>query len=159
MKITFAPKDILQIDDARIIFPNFSGEPGKYNRKGDRNFAIVIEDEETANELAERGWNVRIKPGRNEDEPPRMHLPVKINFNEYGPNVYLKSGRAKQIRLTEETISMLDRIDILTASMDIRPYDWKLDDGSTGRSAYLKDMKVIQDVNRFADDEDEDDQF
>ena len=33
MEITYAPKGILQIDNARICFRNFRGEAAKYNRE------------------------------------------------------------------------------------------------------------------------------
>lgn len=42
MKIVFAPRGILQMDDAQLRFKNFSGREDKYNREGDRNFAVVI---------------------------------------------------------------------------------------------------------------------
>ena len=149
MDITYAPKEILQIDNARIVYRNFTGEGSKFNREGDRNFAVIIEDEETANELADKGWNVKIKPPRDEDDSPFMFLPVKIKFNDRGPAAYLKSGSADPVKLDEETIGCLDEIDILNVNLDIRPYDWEVN-GKTGRTAYLQSILVFQDVDRFA---------
>ena len=60
MHITFAPRGILQIDDARIIFKNFEGRGDKFNREGDRNFSLLIEDPDTADAMIKEGWNVRI---------------------------------------------------------------------------------------------------
>lgn len=149
MEITYAPKGILQIDNARIVYRNFSGEGSKFNREGDRNFAVVIEDAETADELAAKGWNVRIKPPRDDDDEPFMFIPVKIKFNDRGPAVYLKSGNADPVILNEETVGCLDDIDILNVDIDIRPYDWEVN-GKTGRTAYLHSIFVTQDVDRFA---------
>ena len=147
MHITFAPRDILQIDEARIIYRNFSGAPSKYNREGDRNFAVVIPDEELAQELANRGWNVKIKPPRDEDETPFMYLPVKVKFNDRGPNVYLKTGNRRN-KLDEESVGCLDHVDIMSVDLDIRPYDWEVND-KTGRTAYLQSMEVFQQIDRF----------
>lgn len=154
MRVTFAPRGILQIDDCRIIYRNFSGEPSKFNREGDRNFSIVIPDQELADNLIEDGWNVKIKDGREEGEPPFMTLPVKVKFNDRGPTVYLVSGGHKR-RLTEDTVSILDNVDILSVDLDIRPYDWIIQEGTPnekrGRSAYLQSICVTQEVDRFAD--------
>lgn len=159
MDLTFAPKGLLQIDDARIIFKNFEGRGDKFNREGDRNFSLLIEDPNTADALIKEGWNVKIKEGRDEDEPPFMRLPVKVKFTDYGPNVYLiTNGRRNE--LDEESIACLDNIEIESVDLDIRPYDWEVN-GRTGRTAYLQAMQVTQRVNRFdaryAESQDDDD--
>ena len=148
MKIYFVPNGNIQIDDARIVFRNFEGRGDKFNREGDRNFSLRIYDPEDADALKERGWNVRIKDGRDEDDGPFMRLPVKVKFNDRGPNVYLISGE-RRLKLDEESIGMLDSIDIQSIDMDIRPYDWEVN-GRTGRTAYLESMEVVQQIDRFA---------
>lgn len=162
MKITFAPRGILQIDDATIIYRNFSGAASKYNRAGDRNFAVVIENEADADQLAEFGWNVKVKPPREEGDAPFMYLPVKVKFNERGPKVYLKTGKARNV-LDEDSIACLDDIDILSVDLDIRPYDWTIQEGTpnekSGRTAYLQSMHVTQQVDRFAERYTEEDMF
>ena len=156
MEITFAPRGILQIDNARIIFRNFKGEGSKFNREGDRNFAVVIPNEELADRLIEDGWRVKIKAPREEGDAPFMYLPVKIKFNERGPHVYLVSGKYRA-KLDEESISCLDDVDIANVDLDIRPYNWEVN-GQTGRSAYLQAMEVTQEISdrfyeRFAEEE------
>lgn len=149
MNITFAPRGILQIDDARIIYRNFSGLGSKFNREGDRNFAVIISNQEIADALIAEGWNVKIRPPREEGDEPFMYLPVKVKFNDRGPIVYLKTGKAMN-KLDEESIDCLDHVDILSVDMDIRPYDWEVN-GKVGRSAYLQSICVTQEVDRFAD--------
>lgn len=152
MHVTIAPNGILQIDDARLVYRNFSGEGSKFNREGDRNFAIVIPDEEVKDALVEQGYNVKIKPPRDEDEAPFMILPVKVKFNDRGPNVYLHTSRSK-VKLDEDTIDHLDRVYIGRADVDVRPYDWEVN-GKSGRTAYLQGLRVIQqDDDRFAEEE------
>lgn len=147
MDITIERDGTLIIDDAMITFRNFAGTATMYNRAGDRNFALIINDEEVARKLADAGWNVRIK---EVDDNVYMHLPVKIKFNSRGPNVYLKSGKAMR-KLDEDTVECLDQIDIQSVDLNIRPYDWELPSGKTGRSAYLDAIWVTQKLDRFAD--------
>lgn len=168
MEITFAPRNILQIDDARLVFMNFAGREDKFNRKGDRNFAVVIpdanypEDEKMYNRgklekeeirkihevLINDGWNVKIKPPRDADDSPFMYLPVKVKYTDRsGPNAYLVTGD-RMNKLDEESIAILDDIDILNVDLDVRPYDWEVN-GKVGRSAYLQAIKVTQNIDRF----------
>ena len=151
MNVTFAPKGILQIDDIngrQIIFKNFEGRGDKYNREGDRNFSLRIDDPDTADALIKEGWNVRIKEGRDEEEGPFMRLPIKVKFTDYGPNVYLVTGNRRN-ELDAESIACLDNIEIESVDMDIRPYDWDVN-GRCGRTAYLQSMEVVQRIDRFA---------
>ena len=155
MNLTFAPKGVLQIDDARLVFKNFRGEGSKYNREGDRNFAVVIETEDQYSALLADvnkfgdSWNVRVKEPRDEGDTPFMYLPVKVKFNDKGPTVKLIAGRSVTY-LSEDSVAILDRVDILQVNIDIRPYDGEVN-GKTYRAAYLKGIEVIQDIDRFAD--------
>ena len=148
MQVKFR-KDILEIEDARIIYRNFEGVASKFNREGDRNFAVIVPNDEIKDILVESGWNVKIKPPRDEDDTPFMFIPVKVKFNNRGPAAYLRSGETVT-RLNEETIGILDEIDIQSVSMDLRPYDWDVN-GKTGRTAYLQAINVIQNIDRFGD--------
>ena len=148
MELTFAPRGILQIDDARIAFRNFRGEGDKFNREGDRNFVLIIPTEEIADALTKEGWNVKIRDPREECDTPFMYLPVKVKFNDRGPQVYLVTGNRRN-RLDEGTVAMLDDIDIINVNLDIRPYDWEVN-GKTGRTAYLQAIEVFQEIDRFA---------
>lgn len=168
MDLTFGPRGYLQIDNARIIYRNFEGRGDKYNREGDRNFAVVIDggtftDADgtrtvSAEEMTEilindvnkygDGWNVKIKPPRDEDETPFMFLSVKVKFNDRGPTVVLKSGGNVR-ELNEDKVGMLDHIDIANCDLDIRPYDDEFN-GKSFRSAYLDGIHVEQAWNRFS---------
>ena len=147
-------KNILQVDDARIIFRNFEGRGDKYNREGERNFALLLDDQEIVDALLddknEEGvsWNVKIKPPKEEGDSPFMYLPVKVKFNGRGPIVWLISGH-RRTRLDEEDVDILDQIDIRSVSMDIRPYDDEIN-GKAFRAAYLQSMEVIQEIDRFS---------
>ena len=165
-ELTIIPgRDILQINNARIRFKNFKGEGSMYNAEGDRNFSLVIPDEDVKEALESnvnefgKGWNVKIRPPRNEEEDALMHLKVNVKYTERSaPNVYLVSGK-NRVKLTEETIGMLDDIRIEKVDLDIRPYDGESRFGPF-RAAYLQSMKVYQDLtgDRFAS-EFEDERF
>lgn len=164
MEIKFAkpnrafPAGYLEINDARILWPNFEGRGDRFNKQGDRNFHLVIPNQELCSQLLNdtneygKGWNVKIKDAREDGEPPFMHMKVNVKFNNRGPNIYLVSGN-RQVPLNEDTVKCLDEINIMSVDMDIRPYDGVMANGQPFRTAYLSAMRVHQRMDRFADDE------
>lgn len=148
MKVTFAENGIAMVDDARIIWRNFSGRATQYNREGDRNYALIIPNQETADEFIKRGWNVKIKPPREEGEAPFMFINVNVKYGgRRDPEVYLYAG-ANRTELNEHTVKLLDDVEIERCNMDLRPHDWS----GTGEkcSAYMQAIEVFQNVSRFA---------
>lgn len=143
---------ILQINDAQIKYRNFTGVGDRYNREGDRNFALIISSEEIKDALLDdvneygAAWNVKIKQ-REEGDDPDMYMNVKVKFTAFGPNIYLKSGDAAPVRLDEDSVECLDHIDIASVDLDIRAYDDQIN-GRGFRSAYLQSIYVVQDFSR-----------
>lgn len=124
------------VEDARIIFRNFSGKETKFNRAGSQNFCVVLEDREVVQSLIDDGWNVRTLNPRDGEDEPTYYLQVKVNFGAISPNVYMVSGTVKT-QLDEDTVSILDYADLQTCDLVIRPYNYDVN-GKTGISAYLK---------------------
>lgn len=127
------------IENARIIFRNFSGKETMYNREGDRNFSVCLDDD-LAEDLKADGWNVKRLKIREEGDSPQAYLQVTVGYKNRPPNVVLINHRGRTT-LSEEEIELLDWIDIASVDLAINPYDWSVGDKS-GISAYLKSIFV-----------------
>ena len=144
----------LGIENARLLFRNFSGRESKYNRAGQRNFCVYIDDEDYAKQLIDEGWNIRVRPPRDDGEAPRYYLQVAVSFDNIPPTVFMLTKR-KRTRLDEESISTLDFAEIRNVDLTIRPYNWVIQEGTKnekrGVKAYLQAMYVVIDEDEFAE--------
>lgn len=142
------------MENARLIFRNFEGREEKYNRKGDRNFGLIIEDPEVAQQLAEDGWNIKkLTPKNNDDydDTPEViyWISVTVRFDNVPPKVMLVTRR-KKIRLNEDSINTVDYANIAKVDLTVTPYDWEVN-GKSGTKAYLQTMYVTINEDEFAD--------
>lgn len=145
-----AREDNLKIENARIVFRNFSGKPDKFNTQGGkRNFCIVIDDSNDAEELINQGWNIKRFKARDDEEEPGYYLPVKVSYNVAPPHIYICTNKSKT-QLTEDTVGTLDYADISTVDAIISPYHYSDVGGRSGVSAYIKTMYVNVIVDEFA---------
>jgi len=164
MNIRFMEDGTIQMDNARICWRNFRGAAVAYNTEGDRNFSVIIEDSciqqkdeagnivetpilalDLANMLKDMGWNVKIKTPDDPDEQTFIHLPVKIKFlNWRQPIFWLRTNGVMNKLEDEDSIGILDDVEIARVDLDIYPYDWTMPNGRSGRTARLQSICVTQ---------------
>ena len=170
MKVAFDTdqygKELLLLDDCKIIWRNFGGLGNECNHAGDRNFTLIIPDEDMMyhgkmtpiyDVLKEHGWPVKQKPSRNPDEGPFMSMKVRLKYGKRKPIVRFLSGR-KKLMLDEEEIGRLDEIDIRRIDMTPSMYYWE-NLNRSGWAASARSLYVEQEIDRFASrwEEDEED--
>ena len=132
------PKQIT-IENFQPMFRNFTGREQPFNKEGDRNFCVPLDDQ-TASQMIEDGWNVKYtKPGEDE-EIGRPYLPVAVSFKIFPPSITIISSTART-RIFEDSVEMLDQVDISFMDIICTGYDWEVN-GKTGTKAYLKTMFI-----------------
>lgn len=128
-----------KIEDATIVFRNFAGKEGQYNREGDRNFCVILPDDVADRMLAD-GWNVRHLDAREEGDDPTPYIAVSVNFNNRPPRVVMLTSTTRT-QLDESSVEILDWADVKTADLIARGYDWTVN-GKSGTKAYLQSLFI-----------------
>jgi hypothetical protein len=123
------------LENVRLIFRNFAGREGMYNREGDRNFAVIL-PRDVAEAMARDGWNVKMLKAREEGEEDQPYISVAVNFQGRRPPI-IKMITSKTRRTTDLDE---DNVDLM-----LRPYDWAIKRGkdeASGRKAYLQSLYI-----------------
>lgn len=127
------------VENAKIMFRNFSGAEGKFNPAGRRNFCVFL-DSGVGHQLKKDGWNIRWLQPRDDDGEEQAYLQVKVSFSNKPPKIVMVSSKGKTA-ISEETVNILDWADIKSADLVITPYEYSVN-GRSGVSAYLKTLYV-----------------
>lgn len=132
------------LEDVKMIWRNFEGREDQFNREGNRNFTVVLDDK-TADQLQEDGWNVKIKTGKEDGDENFNVLNVAVSFKVRPPQIFLMTSRGRT-KLDEETCALLDDAELKIVDMMLRPYEWYVN-GKSGRKAYLHSLYVTIEEN------------
>lgn len=139
------------IEDARIIFRNFSGAEGTFNAAGNRNFCVVL-SEESAEELAALGWKVKYPKPREDGDTPLPYIPITVKWKKDGtrnPTVVLITNQGRsRTTLGEDELFLLDWAEIKNVDLIWRDFNWEVN-GNMGHKAYLKSIYVTIQEDRL----------
>lgn len=128
------------MEGMRLIFRNFAGKEGQYNREGDRNFAVLL-DSDVAEAMAKDGWNVKWLKAREEGDEEQPYLTVSVNFKGgRPPMIYMITSRGRTV-LGEDEVGLLDWAEFKNVDLIVNPYEWVVN-GKSGVKAYLKSLYV-----------------
>lgn len=133
-------KDNIILEGAKIGYRNFSGEPGRFNPPGRRNFCVFFDDINFARRLADDGWNIRWTTPRDIDDDPVPYMQVNVSFDRNPPKIVIIANGRKTV-IGEEEVGDLDRLEITNVDLIIKPYNWEIN-GKNGVKGYLKSMYV-----------------
>lgn len=154
----------LTVENAEILYSNFSGVERQNNPAGKRNFCLVVPSD-LAEDLKADGWNVKQKRITDPDDDPVYFVPVEIGFNNprYPVRIVVttKNGENK-MSLDEHTVNALDWAEIISVEkVVVNPRVWTNAMGEDKIKGYLRTLKVVIDDEDYEEisegDVDEDD--
>ncbi len=127
------------VENAQLIFKNFSGAEKQYNAAGKRNFCVILPHDFAAL-LAADGWPVKMLDAYDEGDEDTPYIQVTVGYKVRPPKVVMITSRSRT-PLDEETIGTLDWASMGTVDLIARAYDWNVN-GKEGRKPYLQTMFV-----------------
>ena len=116
------------MEDVQIIqsWSNFSGRPDTFNPNGGERYCVIeFQDDEFANELLSRNWNVRKRDPREEGDPYTYTIQAKIKYGGKRPPRIFKVTSKNTTLLDEYTVSTLDLDEIEFVDVELRAWEYE----------------------------------
>ena len=139
-------KDVV-VENAAIVFRNFSGAPTLLNPDGGKRSFCLVVTEEVANTLRADGWNVKFRAPRDENEDGYYYTQVNVNMeSKYPPRVVLVStlnGNRVKRELKGNEVQRLDKLRLEGIDLCIHPYEHGRP-GPFKVKGYLSEMAATQ---------------
>lgn len=100
-KVIIGNSGKLIIENARILYRNFSGVASQFNHEGDRNFCVIIDNPDAVADLVDAGWNVKIRAPREEGDTALNYIKVNVSFRYKAPKI-IRHINGTAIDVTED---------------------------------------------------------
>lgn len=151
-------RELLIIKDAQLLsrpYRNFEGKTSDYNPTGTREFGVVIEDPELAQQMAEGLWNVKTITNRDGREflggikcgGEDLHwIKIKVKYKDKRgerltpPNILIRTENNEQ-SFGEDDLKDLDGADLMNVQLKIN-VDHQVINGKPMTIGYLSAMRA-----------------
>ena len=146
--------DRVTLRNFTITYKNFSGRESKYNRAGNRNFALILDDE-TADQMIADGWNVRVKEYDDGSRFNTLSVAVRYDIERFRPKVVMVTPNGKFFKrniMNEDNVGELDSARVSYANVTLNPSVWHNAKGEPGIKAYLTTGYFVIEKDEFEDE-------
>ena len=156
----FNGKVYMIVTDAKLLsmpFRNFEGRKSDFNPMGEREFGVIIEDPELAQQMAQNNWNVKTITNRDGREylygvkvdGDDIHwVKIKVKYRRQKtneplqpPTILINTYNKQEVEYSEEDIKELDTADLMDVDLKINVSE-KVINGKQMTIGYLNRMKA-----------------
>lgn len=129
---------VVTLYHAEVPFKNFIGAPTKFKKDGEQpNFTCIISEQDAETLKAQQWSGVGVIAPRDPADSVRHRINIKVGFRK-NPNLAFKYENDSRLHpITEETLSLLQSLNILYVDVSFEPSYWSRPTGEYGFTPYV----------------------